>query len=1055
MSFMKGQQVKPEKKSRDLLGVSRSKAKMIEYGVPDEHHIQIRQDPTELFTISICILGDLAAAINRGKIDYESLAEQRENLLFSARFFDSYLQSKLNIELDPYLILLGSASYYLCDLPGSASVLANRIGSGCPNLNGSGLEDLLLGLLQGDLRINFEELTEPYGKYIKQISVSTNNFFNHGTEKDDLLAVVKKLRESVYEIGTPRQLLFGDIIAAILRKKIENCVWTALPSYSGVSRQRWNPVLRKESFIRELWPAQHLLGKSKVFKGESAIVQLPTSAGKTKALELIIRSAFLNNNVKLAVVVAPFRALCHEIKDNLVEAFHDEPIMVGQLSEVLQPDYDIAEILRQRQILVVTPEKLLYVIRSVSNFTNHIGSIVFDEGHQIDKSKRGVTYELLLTTLRSLIPKSRQKILASAVISNPEELGKWLNGNSNVIRGTKLIPTFRTVGFTSWSSKLGRIEYVSESDADKHEFYVPRVIQQINLGRRGKERKNRHFPEKNDKQAIALYLGIKLCMNGGIGIFCGTKPMAMKISEKAADCIERGLPFKVPKKFANIEEVERLHHLHVENLGAKSSASKSAEYGIFSHHGNIPHGIRLSIEHAMRKNLVRFVICTSTLAQGVNLPIRYLIVESVYQGIEQIKARDFHNLIGRVGRAGMHTEGTILFADPKIYDYKNHFSGKRHWDTVKKLLDPDRSEDCTSSILQFIPLSIRNDKNKSADRKEHKLECDIITFAKSYIRGRRAVDVVIEKIVKEHGENGFTKDSVESQFQFISFTLSSIESFLLTSLQASDDDPTEESITNLARQTLAYFLANEDGKVKIEMLFNLLAKNISENIADSRRRKAFCKSHYGVNDAKEIEKWVQENVESFSTAQGNDEILSLIWPLFSRYVYNKAFQKFSQKYCLIEVTKKWISGVSFYDLLQIAEQNKSNLTASSRSREIRVENIVDICENGISYDGTIVVNALCEFFSLQDITRKNIVIEQLLSFQKCLKYGLPTKATVALYELGFSDRIIAQDISASLNLNTAYPEDAVIALRQDQERAVATIKKYPSYFQHKMNEILQ
>ena len=65
----------------------------------------------------------------------------------------------------------------------------------------------------------------------------------------------------------------------------------------------------------------------------------------------------------------------------------------------------------------------------------------------------------------------------------------------------------------------------------------------------------------------------------------------------------------------------------------------------------------------MKEGLVRFVVCTSTLAQGVNLPIRYLIVTSVYQGKEQIKVRDFHNLIGRAGRAGMHTEGSILFAD--------------------------------------------------------------------------------------------------------------------------------------------------------------------------------------------------------------------------------------------------------------------------------------------------------------------------------------------------------------------------------------------------------
>jgi len=73
---------------------------MHEYGIPEKHHIKITQDPANLFTISIGILGDLAAAINRGELDPEALTELRNNLLFSARFFDSYLQSKLNETLD-------------------------------------------------------------------------------------------------------------------------------------------------------------------------------------------------------------------------------------------------------------------------------------------------------------------------------------------------------------------------------------------------------------------------------------------------------------------------------------------------------------------------------------------------------------------------------------------------------------------------------------------------------------------------------------------------------------------------------------------------------------------------------------------------------------------------------------------------------------------------------------------------------------------------------------------------------------------------------------------
>ncbi|HRY19685.1 MAG TPA: DEAD/DEAH box helicase, partial [Candidatus Competibacteraceae bacterium] len=117
--------MRPDRRSKRLLGVTRSKAKMIEYHVPEEYQdIDLSTNPDRLFTISIGLLGDLAAAINREEPDSGSLSELRTNLLFSARFFDSYLQSKLNETLDPYLVLLGSASYYLCDLPGSASVLA-------------------------------------------------------------------------------------------------------------------------------------------------------------------------------------------------------------------------------------------------------------------------------------------------------------------------------------------------------------------------------------------------------------------------------------------------------------------------------------------------------------------------------------------------------------------------------------------------------------------------------------------------------------------------------------------------------------------------------------------------------------------------------------------------------------------------------------------------------------------------------------------------------------------------------------------------------------------
>lgn len=1040
--------MRPEQKSQLLLGVTRSKAKMLEYGIPEEYHIKITQDPAKLFTISIGLLGDLAAAINRVEPDPGSLMELRANLLFSARFFDSYLQSKLNEILDPYLVLLGSASYYLCDLPGSASVLAKRIDGDCPDLDGDGLEDLLLWLLQADLETYFDGVAGPFGGFIDGISKWILKFFEDGTGEDNLLELAAKLREAVYEFGTPRQLLFGDVIAAVLRIKLENSAWNALPSYSGLPRDKWLHALQKESFIKELWPAQHLLGKAGVLKGESAIVQMPTSAGKTKATELILRSAFLADRVSLAIIIAPFRALCHEIKNSLVEAFQNEPTKVDELSDALQTDFEIAELLGHQQILVVTPEKLLYVLRHAPELAAHVGLLVFDEGHQFDSGTRGITYELLLTSLRSMIPEGAQKVLISAVISNAEAVGEWLNGGHNVVEGTTLIPTFRSVGFASWLDQLGRIEYVDSRDAEQSEFFVPRVIERFNLGRKKRERTDRFFPEKTDGQAIALYLGLKLVPNGSIAVFCGRKSTAASVCEKAVDIVERGAPLAFPSDYSDTQEVERLTHLHVENLGADAPASQSAAHGIFSHHGNTPHGIRLAVEHAMRDNLVRFVVCTSTLAQGVNLPIRYLIVTSVYQGMERIKVRDFHNLIGRAGRAGMHTEGSILFADPVIYDKRKARNDKWRWDQVKELLEPRNSEPCISNLLSIF------DPIKSDDEK-YTITMEALDFAKAYISDPDEIAQLAAGIAAQHGDKGFSRDGVERQVAWRISLISAVESFLLSRWDETEDGLSAADVTRLAEGTLAFFLADDQKKEHIRELFQLLAENISTNITEPARRRIYGRTLYGVQDAQSVESWVQSNSDSLLSIVDESAALDLVWPLLTQRINSGIFTKFDKPEVLNEIAHGWIDGQPFSDILKIIRKRKAKMIWGTRRREFKIDHVVDVCEGTLAYDGALLVGALCEFIEILGQDDTGDLINRLQVFQKRLKYGLPTETTIALYELGFSDRVISQDLAASMNLSAIQKKDLVKALKQDRDGAHAVVEKYPSYFQERMDELLQ
>jgi superfamily II DNA/RNA helicase len=1043
--------MRPEKKSQLLLGVTRSMAKMIEYGVPEEHHIKIIQDPAKLFTITIGLLGDLAAAINREEPDPDSLAELKANLLFSARFFDSYLQSKLNETLDPYLVLLGSASYYLCDLPGSASVLAKRIHGECPDLDGDGLEDLLLWLLQADLETYFDGTEGPFGRFIDGISKWIIQFFENGTGEDNLLDLATILREAVYEFGTPRQLLFGDVIAAVLRKKLENSAWKALPSYSGLPRDKWLHALQKESFIKELWPAQHLLGRADVLKGESAIVQMPTSAGKTKATELILRSAFLAERVSLAIIVAPFRALCHEIKSSLVEAFHNEPTKVNELSDALQSDFEIADLLGHQQILVVTPEKLVYVLRHAPDLATHVGLLVFDEGHQFDSGIRGITYELLLTSLRSMIHEGAQKVLISAVISNAESVGEWLNGEPTVVEGTTLIPTFRSVGFASWLDQLGRIEYVDSCDAEQNEFFVPRVIERFILRRRLRETTDRFFPEQalqpNGKpnpdfgKTVALYLGLKLAPNGSIAIFCGRKSTASSICEKAVDIIERGTPLALPSVFSDAQEVERLKNLHVNNLGSDAPASKSAAYGIFSHHGNTPHGIRLAVEHAMRNDLVRFVVCTSTLAQGVNLPIRYLIVTSVYQGMERIKVRDFHNLIGRAGRAGMHTEGSILFADPVIYDKRKARNDKWRWDQVKELLEPRNSEPCISNLLSiFDPIKSDDDK--------YTITMEALDFAKAYINDPDDVAKLAAEIAAQHRDKRFSRDGVERQVAWRITLICAVESFLLSHWDETEDGLSEADVTRLAEGTLAFFLADDKKKEYIRELFQLFAENISANITDPARRKIYGRTLYGVQDAQAIEGWVQSNADSLLSIVDETAALDLAWPLLTQHINGGIFTKFDKPEVLKEVAHGWLIGKPFSDLLKIIRKRNAKMIWGTRRREFKIDHVVELCEGALAYDGALLVGALCEFIEIMDQPGASKLIGHLQLFQKRLKYGLPNKATVALYEYGFSDRVVAQELDKALKPHDDSDYSISDHLMVFQAEASELLNNRPAYFKY-------
>ncbi|EKD55599.1 MAG: hypothetical protein ACD_59C00110G0004 [uncultured bacterium] len=1041
--------MKPEIQSNLLLGVTRSKAKMYEYDVPLDYHIGIykKDHPSNLFSLAIGLLGDLAERIIYEKPDKNQINELNNNLQFSARFFDAYIQSKLDETLSPYFYLIGSAAFYLCDHPGNSSVLIKELNCfldiGC-----GGLENLLAWILKGDFDA-FDKIKDGlYSQYIKNIMNSSHMYFSEGVEKEKLFNNLEALRKKTYNNSTPRQLLLADVIFAIIKKRSENSIWNCLPKYTGLELNHWLKVIKKKTFLKEFWPAQHLLGNDGIFSGKSAVIQMPTSAGKTRAIEIIIRSAFISGRTSLALIVAPFRALCHEIKNHFSETFENEPVNVNELSDVFQLDFEIIKSTNKKNIIVVTPEKLIYVLRHTPELASKIGLLIFDEGHQFDNGIRGVTYELLITSLKSMVPDHIQKLLISAVISNAKDISKWLIGeNSKVITGNNIKTTNRTIGFASWTDKLGRLEFVIPEDIGTRDFYVPRIIEEYPLRLRRQERNPRMFPNKNDGKSIALFLGLKIVHNGSVAIFCGKKQSVTVLCDKIVEAFTRGLPLNKPCDLSDKNEVESLYNLYKCNMGNESNSTQSAKIGIFSHHNNIPHGIRLAVEYAMKESLVKFVICTSTLAQGVNLPIRYLIVSDVYQGKEQIKTRDFHNLIGRAGRSGMHTEGSILFTDHNIYDKRNTVNESWRWDNAKSLLQPNNSEPCASSLLSLFK-PFENDDNSQ------KLIMGNLDFVNLYINNETEINNIPEKIFSALGPKGFSIKGIQSQINWKKSIIYSIESFLMSHWDITNGLNYEEGIIKIAKDTLAYHLATEKQKEDIAELFKMIANKISEKVTDPIKRKVYGKTLFGINSSQIIDNWVKNNINIISSCKNYSEYLIKLWPLISDHVNNNTFKKIKNQEFLETLALGWIEGKSFFELFKIMNHANVQLMWGSRSRKLIIENIIDICENGLSYDGSSVIGAIIEFVELLNTDENIVLINNLKILQKMMKYGLSCESTIEIYELGINDRYLCQQVAELINFKSSKIE-IIEEIKAKKEKLINFFIKYPLYYKKIIMKIIE
>lgn len=885
---------------------------------------------------------------------------------------------------------------------------------------------------------------------VDDLVAALGQHFGEG-EVSNVLHCVEALRRWAYALGSATDLLFSDLLAAIAIRRVSRSAWTLLPHFSGLSKEPWKEYLQRENSIREIWPSQRMLGEAGVYSGGSAVVQMPTSAGKSKATELVIRAAFLASRTNVAVVVAPFRALCQEIADSLKDAFSKDKVQVNQLTDALQQDFQFdfstdvnGAVEPTLRVLVVTPEKLLYVLRQDAELIQKIGLIVYDEGHQFDTGTRGVNYELLLTSLKRLLPQNSQVVLISAVVQNAAALSSWLLNSPDKAVANSQAQTDRMVAFTSWPVphlKAGQLQFIKRT-ADAQGFYVPRVITGEELKLFGRERAKRIFPT-SDSGPIALYLALKVLENGAAAIYCGTKLSAAKLVRDAAEeFFPRGVSLDPPAVVSDGEEIQRMYKLYAQSFGENSYHAKAAKLGIFAHHGSTPHGIRLAVEHGMRRGLLKLVVCTSTLAQGVNLPIRYLFVTTTMQGGDELPARDLHNLMGRAGRAGMHGEGTVMFTNPGFYDERNDrkTGGNHRWREVNELLDPAHAQPTGSSLLDLARGWSEFD------------DVDLgLGATPTQILNQLTSGATFEEFFQSGVEVGLEPErrrDLAEQFEHKKSIMNAVESFLMAHREGLSEEEFLSTAKELATSTFAYSIATAEEQQALVAAFGLVAKRVEKMVPDIGVQARYGRSLVGIEKALRIDSWLAASVFELELVTDENELLDLLWPLLVELVPEKRLHDTQPAAAIRHVANAWLQGAPYHQLHNV--MSEAEFPHGKYMRKFSVDMVVELCEQTIGYEFAFLVATIREAVQHTPVSEKQredlkVFAERL---QKRLKYGLPTQGAIAFYEVGFTERTVAQmlqELLADHEVTTAYIARATLKTKSAQ--VAESLKELPSFFQ--------
>ena len=419
------------------------------------------------------------------------------------------------------------------------------------------------------------------------------------------------------------------------------------------------------------WQSSCLLGKGLLTGEQNLVYTAPTGGGKSLVADVLLLKRVIENPTKKAILVLPYVALVQEkmrwlrcladgvpkVVDRLPDAFppptwrrSNTSIRVsgffgGSRAKVNWPDFDIA---------ICTIEKANALVNTAIEEGKYadISVVVLDELHMINDEHRGYLMELLATKLMALEPPENkvQIVGMSATLPNPQLLAEWLKAkfyiakyrpipiDEHLVYDNAIYTTTNAEEFFRTASQLTAGEVVPTQRPQPQRTITKSVHHDL------------ESPMAN--AVVALAVETALAGHGAL-IFCSSRLGA----ERTASLISEALPTDHLSQDAFSQRRDLLASLRALPGGFEPLFSTTVLCGVGFHHAGLTTEERKQVAEAYDVGILKVMVATCSLAAGINLPARRVILNGARMGRELVGPAMLRQMRGRAGRKGKDEVG--------------------------------------------------------------------------------------------------------------------------------------------------------------------------------------------------------------------------------------------------------------------------------------------------------------------------------------------------------------------------------------------------------------